>query len=309
MLWLCSITSDWLNRVNDYLNNKNMLPVSIETILKNEIDPGFAKRARAIFTVVEALQPKKVLDAGCGRGFYVQGLTFFPFVKEIHGIDLNVQYLLRARKNIKDNRVKVRQGSLYQLPFANNTFDLVICSEVLEHLDRDDQAVREIYRVLKPGGSAVFSVPHANYPLLWDPINWILERVFNTHISKDIWWLAGIWADHVRLYTPEQFRQTVTDGKLRIVKQHSFVHWSWPFSHFLLYGIGKNLVERFGAVSFDRFTAQAKPLAQLLGKIMAWPSSFDPANMENVSSIDLFIHAQKPQATSEKSSPADGHTR
>tara|TARA_B100000073_G_scaffold239944_1_gene201023 strand:- start:1271 stop:1765 length:495 start_codon:yes stop_codon:yes gene_type:complete len=51
------------------------------------------------------------------------------------------------------------QGSVYKLPFEENSFDLVICSEVLEHLDDYHAAIDEIYRVLKPGGKFLPSVP------------------------------------------------------------------------------------------------------------------------------------------------------
>ena len=52
-------------------------------------------------------------------------------------------------------------GSGYALPFADNTFDAVICSEVLEHLHEYNDAVAEIRRVLKPGGKFAATVPHA----------------------------------------------------------------------------------------------------------------------------------------------------
>ena len=47
----------------------------LENLLKSEIDPVFAKRAEFIFEEVEKIKTQKILDAGCGRGFYVKALT------------------------------------------------------------------------------------------------------------------------------------------------------------------------------------------------------------------------------------------
>ena len=65
-------------------------------------------------------------------------------------------------KSIKCRR-RFLKGSAYSLPFPNNSFDLVICSEVLEHLHEYNDAIKEIHRVLKPGGKFYASVP-ASWP-------------------------------------------------------------------------------------------------------------------------------------------------
>ncbi len=176
-----------------------MIP-RLQQLLDSEIDPAFAKRAAFIFQTIERKRPKKILDAGCGRGFYIYCLQYYRFIKEIHGIDVNKQYLAIARKNITDNRVKITNSNVYHLPYNNNYFDLIICSEVLEHLLDDGRALLELRRVLKKNGILIITVPNKNFPFFWDPLNWILMHFFKTHINKNIWWLAGICADHERLY-------------------------------------------------------------------------------------------------------------
>lgn len=59
----------------------------------------------------------------------------------------------------------MRVGSVTALPFENGTFDLVLLSEVLEHIPDDTAALREIVRVLRPGGHLVISVPHPPAPI------------------------------------------------------------------------------------------------------------------------------------------------
>lgn len=269
------------------------LPQQLEHRIKAEVDPAFALRARYILERAQALKPKMVLDAGCGRGFYSSSLCQFSFVKKIIGIDLREKYLVKARRFITDKRVTLQQADIYKLPFEPESFDLIISSEVMEHLPDDVKALKGLLKLTKKGGTLLISVPHANYPFLWDPLNWILERFFNTHVNKNIWWLAGIWADHERLYTQEQITIAAKNAGWKVVNVKSVVHYSWPLSHFWLYGVGKNIVERLGSDTFNRFTLEKKPLSEFLARVFGWPSTFDPKNMNGVSSVDLVVELRK----------------
>lgn len=136
----------------------------LKDFLRAEIDPAFAKRAEIIFQCIEKYKPKRILDAGCGRGFYLYGINSYKFVKEIHGIDINEKYLKIAKNINQDKRVKIKKSNIYKLPYENNSFDLIICSEVLEHLKDDKKALKELHRVLKPNGKLIITVPNLNFP-------------------------------------------------------------------------------------------------------------------------------------------------
>ncbi len=265
---------------------------SIKAILNSEIDPAFAKRSEMILGEIELSRPKRVLDAGCGRGFYVKMLTFFNFIQEIHGIDINQNHIEKATKNTAlDKRVHVQTGSIYTLPFEDNYFDVVICSEVLEHLDNDKKAVVELHRVLKKGGTLLVTVPNVNFPFLWDPLNWVLMKFFKTHINKNIWWLAGIWADHERLYSEKGIR-SLLNLKFEIRNLKLVVGWCWPFSHFILYGIGKNIVERLHIDQFDRFSAKStNTISARLAWLMNLPN--DIKTPQGNQSVNIFISCKK----------------
>jgi SAM-dependent methyltransferase len=128
------------------------------------------------------------------------------------------------------------------LSFADASFDKAILTEVIEHVADDTAALHETHRVLRPGGVAVVTVPHANYPLLWDPINKVLERVFGTHLPPEPLWLGGIWADHCRLYSPEQVVARLEETGFRVTDVRKLTHYCLPFAHHLYYGLGKWLL-------------------------------------------------------------------
>ncbi len=96
----------------------------LKNILANEVDPAFEKRAKFIFQAIEKYQPKKILDAGCGRGFYLKALSFYSFPREIHGVDINNNYLKIARDICHDQRIIIKKASVYSLPYPENYLTL-----------------------------------------------------------------------------------------------------------------------------------------------------------------------------------------
>ncbi|MGQ9889559.1 MAG: class I SAM-dependent methyltransferase [Aggregatilineales bacterium] len=214
---------------------------TIAHMTRNEADMAFKKRVQTVFEWIEPRDDKLILDLPCGRGYYLNMLRYVcacPLV----GADLDGAVLRKARRNVGHlPNIMLNQADIYALPYPDNTFDAVILSEVLEHIERDVDGLREALRVLKPGGVAAITVPHANYPFWWDPINKSLETVFGTHIARGP--LAGIWANHVRLYTPEQLRSAALAAGFVVEEERSFTHYCFPFIHNLVYGIGKPLLE------------------------------------------------------------------
>lgn len=108
------------------------------------------------FLLKERMKNKKILDAGCGTGW-------FSSVAEKRGaivtsMDLGPKLLEEAAK--KTNSKKII-GSILEMPFKSNSFDIVISSEVIEHTPSPQQALKECYRVLKPGGILVVTTPNA----------------------------------------------------------------------------------------------------------------------------------------------------
>lgn len=106
------------------------------------------------------LKPRgMVLEVGCGEG---RNLIWIAANKELKvvGIDINAEYLKKAKSS-----VTVARADACKLPFKDSSFDCVLCSEVLEHLENPESCVNECRRILKEGGIAVFACPTLNIPL------------------------------------------------------------------------------------------------------------------------------------------------
>lgn len=110
----------------------------------------------------KALKPESVLDVGCGEGFTLEKFKNKNIGKKLVGID----FLDTAIKIGKKERpyLDLRIGNIYDIPFKDNSFDLVVCSEVLEHVDDPEKALSELERVTKK--YILLSVPNEPFFIL-----------------------------------------------------------------------------------------------------------------------------------------------
>jgi len=118
-----------------------------------------------------AVAGKRVLDVGCGVKPYY---PFFAAASEYVGVD------------VRENANADLHGPVEALPVADGAFDVVLCTQVLEHVDDPARAVAELYRVTAPGGRVLASthgvmVYHPNPQDLWRWTHTGLERLFAAH--------------------------------------------------------------------------------------------------------------------------------
>jgi SAM-dependent methyltransferase len=190
----------------------------------------------------------KILDIGCGSGRHTCAAYQCRNITAI-GADLNFDDLSEAKKRLTlHDRLGEHGGGMWglsaadvtRLPFKDNYFDLVICSEVLEHIVQHQLAIREIVRVLLPGRNLVVSVPR-----YWpERICWALStdyhtaegghlRIFNSkQLIADLQ-NAGVkpWAQHYAhsLHTPFWWLKCLVgptrNDSLPVNLYHRFLTW------------------------------------------------------------------------------------
>lgn len=102
---------------------------------------------------------KDVLDISCGTGYGTHRLIKAG-AKKIVGIDISPETVLYAQKRYFNDSVIFQTGSILSLDFADNSFDVVVSFETIEHVDLPEKALSELRRVLRPGGVLVISSPN-----------------------------------------------------------------------------------------------------------------------------------------------------
>lgn len=159
------------------------------------------------------LQPgERVLDVGCGEGRHTINAYLHGDVTAV-GVDLNIRDLCVARERFApfaepDNARKyfaLQVADATRLPFADHSFDKIICSEVLEHIHDYEAVLREIRRVLKPDGLLAVSVPR-----YWpEKICWKLSRAYHE-----------VEGGHIRIFKAVQLRRAVEAQNMTLLHRH-----------------------------------------------------------------------------------------
>ena len=104
-----------------------------------------------------ALEGRRILDVGCGIGMYVE--KFRRFSSDVHGVDVDPEKVAQASRTLPN----ISEAPAEALPFQDNTFDVIMLHEVIEHVDDDRRTIEEAVRCLKPGGQVVIFAPNRLY--------------------------------------------------------------------------------------------------------------------------------------------------
>ncbi|HUQ85843.1 MAG TPA: class I SAM-dependent methyltransferase [Candidatus Limnocylindrales bacterium] len=148
---------------------------------------------KILISEVKKLKPSSILDAGCGEGFTLKRLKDAGIGKKLEGFD----YLDRAVKlGAKQYPgLNIKKGDIYKINSKANSFDVVICSEVLEHLERPEDAIRELIRVSKR--YLVLSVPQEPLFMLGNLLRGKNVRRFGNDIEHINHWSNGSFVKFV----------------------------------------------------------------------------------------------------------------
>jgi 2-polyprenyl-3-methyl-5-hydroxy-6-metoxy-1,4-benzoquinol methylase len=193
------------------LKNNPLIKVALSVIGAPHL--GFRARARLVLHFLRGTpKTNRILDGGAGYG--ILALTLADQGYTIDALDLGPERMaaLDARKKELpqfDKRIRTFVGSLTALPFADESYDTIICSEVIEHIADDAKAVAELSRVLKSGGTLILTVP------------------YNSKNNKKIYPMFG----HVRPgYTEKEMQDLLTPLGL-VVKETAY--YEYPFGSLL----------------------------------------------------------------------------
>lgn len=146
--------AQWNNQMVKKYHSKGTLFES-KNILLRTIEK---MRLKKIIQLAQLHKNDLVLDLGCGEGFLISLIADSP--KKVVGLDISKIALNRAKEILKDKKkVELRWGNAEALSLPNESFDKIICSEMLEHTPQPRKAMEEIYRVLKNNGLLIISVP------------------------------------------------------------------------------------------------------------------------------------------------------
>lgn len=153
---------------------------------------------------------KSILDAGCGEGFTLNKLYQNKIGQKLEGIEFSKDAVEIGRK--LHPHLSLREGDIYKLPFKDNSFDLVLSTEVLEHLKEPEKALKEIIRVSRK--YILLSVPNEPFFMLSN----FLRGKNITRWGNDI--------EHINYWTSQGFEKFVKKENVRIIKVKTPFPWT-----------------------------------------------------------------------------------
>ncbi|MFP5503597.1 MAG: class I SAM-dependent methyltransferase [Candidatus Sericytochromatia bacterium] len=203
--------------------------------------------------------PARVLDVGAGAGSFARALASQRHT--VTGLEASEGFIAHAERLGGASYVL---GDATALPFGDASFDAVVAGEVLEHLEDDQGAIRELFRVLAPGGTALVSVPA-------DPERW--------DASDD-------WAGHVRRYAPEALTERFEEAGFTVER---CFRWGFP-----LVGLYHRHVY-LPMLARKRGPAGPMPAwKRLASGLLAYAFRFDRLFDDHPGGIGLVLLAKKP---------------
>ena len=179
----------------------------------------------------------KVLNAGAGQGSFSRRLAERGF--EVTSVDASAAAVEVLKRRVGGD---VAQADVTALPFGDETFDAAVLGEVLEHVPDDAGALREVARVLHPGGVLALSVP-AN-PARFGP--------------------SDRWAGHLRRYSRELLVDTCEKGGFRVMR---CVAWGFPVSALYHRHLYERRLDRQGTAPPRRWERPALAVLSILLQI------------------------------------------
>lgn len=146
------------------------------------------RKLRNVLKLVDdaGICPKNILDVGCASGWFLSRVKLRYPKSRCIGVDIYKKAIEYGKKHYKS--LKLIHTDAHTLPFIDKSFDLVICTEVLEHVVSPEKVLKEIERVLSPRGTVIIEM---------DTGSFLFKVVWH-------WWtnmMRGVWKDsHIHMF-------------------------------------------------------------------------------------------------------------
>jgi SAM-dependent methyltransferase len=195
---------------------------------------GQQRRLQLILAAASECIKGRVLENGCGVGAYVEHLA--PHAGTLIGLEYDFDRASVAHR--RSDLILCAAGE--RLPFPDNSFDLILSHEVLEHVKDDRAAVLEMVRILNPGGRIVIFVPNRGYPFETHGIYWRGQYRFGNiplvnYLPRRI---RNRLAPHVRAYTRSDLAVLFKDLPVHILSTR------------ILFGAYDNIIGRWPTIGY-----------------------------------------------------------
>jgi 2-polyprenyl-3-methyl-5-hydroxy-6-metoxy-1,4-benzoquinol methylase len=156
----------------------------------------------------------RALNLGAGEGDLDRAIK--AFCDELDACDLNPEDIAHARAvNAGEPRIHYAVEDGLALSYRDATFDVVTCIDVIEHVNDPRRLLGEIVRVLKPRGALILSGPHAHFPFIYDPLNFVLRRVAGRKLRIGAYGYGHTW-----LVEEEELGRWLREAGLEVEETH-----------------------------------------------------------------------------------------
>lgn len=193
---------------------------------------GQRRRLDMILKAAETRIQGHILENGCGVGMYVEHLS--PFGGQVIGLEYDFERAAEAHAN----SAHIINAAGESIPLASSKFDLILSHEVIEHVQDDRAAIREMVRVLKPGGRIALFCPNRGYPFETHGIYWngtysFGNKLFVNYLPRPI---RNRLAPHVRVYSKKDLQKLFAGLPVKLIERT------------IIFGAYDNIIARFGPV-------------------------------------------------------------
>ncbi len=160
---------------------------------------------------------ESALNLGTGEGDYDRMIA--GYCQQVLGCDVNEEDLAHARTlNQGVMNLRYEPNNALALSYAEASFDLIVSCEVIEHVGQPEQMVREMYRVLRPGGVAIMTFPSREFPITYDPVNRFWQWIRKPGDRENLISQGAYAFGHDYLIGSDDFKKWAKDAGFQIVE-------------------------------------------------------------------------------------------